>query len=390
MPKPLPYTLADGTTKRFKIRYRKADGKSTDKGGFTSERDANLWFAETLLAKNKGTYTSPTQRKKRLKEMIARYAATTVRLRPTTIATRQSVVANWVAPKWDNWAAAAIRQHDVEDWIEDMLKEGAGAATIQKAHGALLAILRQAMTAGLIHKNPAEGVKVPAVVVKPNLYLTHEEVAELAAAVEPRAKLVIGMLAYVGLRFGELAALRVGSINRATRRIEIDRSITTVEGRLVEGPPKGGKSRDAFYPEFLSEAVAAQTAGKRKADFLFTAAQGGPLRLDDWRGRVFYTATAKITAEREADAEKRNLGPAEPFPAVTPHDLRHTAASLAVQAGANIKVLQRILGHESASLTLDRYAGLFNDDLVAVSDLLNERVLSGGAGLWSGVTPEGA
>lgn len=65
---------------------------------------------------------------------------------------------------------------------------------------------------------------------------------------------------------------------------------------------------------------------------------------------------------RDADAE---------FPRVTPHDLRHTAASLAISAGANVKAVQRMLGHASASMTLDTYADLFDDDLDGVADALD-------------------
>ncbi|HEY9376953.1 MAG TPA: tyrosine-type recombinase/integrase, partial [Jiangellaceae bacterium] len=55
-----------------------------------------------------------------------------------------------------------------------------------------------------------------------------------------------------------------------------------------------------------------------------------------------------------------------------PHELRHTAASLAVSAGANAKAVQRMLGHAKASKTLDVYAELFDDDLEAVADRLDE------------------
>lgn len=57
----------------------------------------------------------------------------------------------------------------------------------------------------------------------------------------------------------------------------------------------------------------------------------------------------------------------ETFPRVTPHDLRHTAASFSVSAGA-----QRMLGHKSAAMTLDTYADLFDDDLDAVSEALDQ------------------
>jgi integrase len=72
-----------------------------------------------------------------------------------------------------------------------------------------------------------------------------------------------------------------------------------------------------------------------------------------------------LTALREAGLER-----------LTPHDLKHTAASLAVSAGANVKALQRMLGHKSASMTLDTYADLFEDDLSNVAERLNERVVA--------------
>ena len=54
------------------------------------------------------------------------------------------------------------------------------------------------------------------------------------------------------------------------------------------------------------------------------------------------------------------------FPRITAHDLRHTAASLAISAGANVKAVQRMLGHASAAMTLDVYADLFDSDVDAV------------------------
>jgi Phage integrase family len=56
---------------------------------------------------------------------------------------------------------------------------------------------------------------------------------------------------------------------------------------------------------------------------------------------------------------------------LTPHELRHTAASLAIAAGANVKAVQLMLGHASAAMTLDISAGLFADDLDAVADRLD-------------------
>jgi integrase len=64
------------------------------------------------------------------------------------------------------------------------------------------------------------------------------------------------------------------------------------------------------------------------------------------------------------------------FPSITPHDLRHTAASLAVSAGANVKAVQRMLGHAKASMTLDVNADLFGEDLDGVADRLDAAIKS--------------
>ena len=84
----------------------------------------------------------------------------------------------------------------------------------------------------------------------------------------------------------------------------------------------------------------------RPSDLLLTAPRGGELLLRNWRRRVF-----------DPTLQAARLGE------LTPHELRHTAASLAVAAGANVKAVQRMLGHASAAMTLDVYSGLFDDDL---------------------------
>jgi integrase len=96
--------------------------------------------------------------------------------------------------------------------------------------------------------------------------------------------------------------------------------------------------------------------GKGREDLLFPASKGGPLRISHWRPRVFNAARDSVND----------------FPNVTPHDLRHTAASLAVSAGGNVLVLARMLGHEDPSLTLRTYADLFDSDLDALADVLDQ------------------
>lgn len=113
---------------------------------------------------------------------------------------------------------------------------------------------------------------------------------------------------------------------------------------------------------------AALMVGKGRDALVFTTPGGvDVLRVSNWRKRFFAPAVAKCQKSDES------------CPTITPHDLRHTAASLAVSAGANVKAIQRMLGHAKASMTLDVYADLFDDDLDDVADSLDAAIKSAAA-----------
>ena len=122
----------------------------------------------------------------------------------------------------------------------------------------------------------------------------------------------------------------------------------------------------------LADELGALMVGKGRDDLVFTDQRGGVLRNSNWRARAFRPAVEKC---QKAD---------ESFPSITPHDLRHSAASLAVSAGANVKALQRMLGHAKASMTLDVYADLFDDDLDGVAESLDGAIKSAADQLRTG------
>ena len=99
--------------------------------------------------------------------------------------------------------------------------------------------------------------------------------------------------------------------------------------------------------------------GKGRDDLLWPSATGDYLAPPSARESWLSGAVARC---QKADPT---------FPRITAHALRHTAASLAIRAGANPKVAQRMLGHASAAMTLDVYADLFESDLDAVADRLD-------------------
>ena len=88
---------------------------------------------------------------------------------------------------------------------------------------------------------------------------------------------------------------------------------------------------------------------------VFTASKGGALRSQGFQRAVLTGAAARIGV-----------------PGLHPHELRHTAASLAIASGADVKVVQKMLGHKSATMTLDLYGHLFDDRLDDVADPLDQ------------------
>ena len=125
---------------------------------------------------------------------------------------------------------------------------------------------------------------------------------------------------------------------------------------MVFGAPKNQKARTVIVPRFAIDAIEPLLEGKGADALVFAALRGGPVRLNNFRRRVFAPA-----AERIGKAE------------LVPHDLRDTAASLAISSGASIKAVQRMLGHASAKMTLDVYGSLFEEDLETLADRIEER-----------------
>lgn len=191
------------------------------------------------------------------------------------------------------------------------------------------------------------------------MFLTHRQVEALAS--EARYGELVRVLAYTGLRWSEATALRVRSVDPGRRRLNIREGVTEVNGQHVLGSVKSHERRSVAFPDFLDSAVAAACRDKHPDDRLWSSPAGGFLRPGHSSEGWFATAVQRTMA---GDASFRR---------VTPHDLRHTAASLAISAGANAKVVQRMLGHKSAKVTLDTYAALFPDDLDNVTSALSRQ-----------------
>ena len=332
----------------WQARWRDPGGRQRKKN-FSRKVDAQRWLDQMQAERHRGQYIDPVAGKVRIRDVGEGWARGLTHLKVSTATRYRGLLNRHILPRFGSWAVADLRHTDVRDWVDDLSTSGLSAGSVRQAHRVLSLILAEALKDGRISRNAASGVKLPRAVRADPRFLTPDEVARLVEGAQPHG-LSVTVLALCGLRFGELAALRVRGVNLLRRRLVVSQSVTEVGGRLVWSLPKTNRTRTVPFPPSLAPAIEALCAGKAPEDLLFTAPEGGVLRLGNWRRRVF-------------DPACRAAG----LVGVTPHDLRHTAASLAIASGANVKAVQQMLGHASAAMTLDVYAGLFSDDLDAVA-----------------------
>lgn len=278
-------------------------------------------------------------------------------------------VASATIPRWGEVELARVRHADVQKWVAGLSAERS-AATVRKVYRVLSQVLGSAVKDGRLVRNVAEGIALPRVQSKERRYLTHEQVAELAdacaavpvskyssttAADRAAYRLLVLFLAYTGLRWGELAGLRVRRLDLMRRRASIVETYVVVDGHVAASDPKNHERREVPVPRFLVDVLAAHVAGKDGDALVFGGEKAGaPMRSRTFQRAVPDEAAASVGLD-----------------GLTPHALRHTAASLAIAAGADVKVVQQMLGHKSATMTLDLYGHLFPDRLDTVADALD-------------------
>ncbi|WP_344785083.1 tyrosine-type recombinase/integrase [Microbacterium kribbense] len=309
---------------------------------------------DTAIAR--GTYVDPTTGRVTVEELATDWLAFQAAvLKPSTVHGLNSAWRVHVAPAWGHVRIDEILHGHVRAWITE-LAAATGPSTVIRAHGVLAGILDVAVRDRRLADNPARGIRLPRKTPARRPYLADEQVELLAG--HARHPALVYTLAYTGLRWGEAIALRVRDVDRHRRRLHVQENAVTVNGRIHVGSPKTHRTRSVAYPSFLVSQIDAVVVGKLPDMLLFGTGR-------EYLPRPSSQAGWFASAVRHAQTED----PA--FPRVTPHDLRHTAAALAIRAGANVKAVQRMLGHASAVMTLDTYAHLFEDDLDTIAHAMN-------------------
>ncbi|GEK79317.1 site-specific integrase [Agrococcus baldri] len=340
---------------RYLVRWRDPERRQREKRGFTRKSDADGYLASVTTAISSGQYIDPREAKHTIGSLAEPWLRTKrSTLKPSSYAPLEASWRNYVEPRWGTVPVGLVRHSAVQEWASGI---GMSSTVVKRAYGVLSGILDVAERDRKIVVNPARGVRLPAKTVqRKHRYLTTRELLALAVASGPREPLVL-TLGLCGLRWGEAIELRGGDLDLVRRRIHVARAAVEVHGEIHVGDTKTGAARWVPIPALLVPMLVKLTSDKANDALVFDDGHGFHMRRTRVSaGSRSWFKTALTTA---------GIAP------MTLHDLRHTAASIAVSSGANVKAVQRMLGHASATMTLDRYADLFDDDLEALSDRID-------------------
>ncbi|WP_235211303.1 tyrosine-type recombinase/integrase [Nocardia brasiliensis] len=347
-----------GKGKRWRARYVDPNGVERSQSFDTKVQAQKFIDGDVTTKVVTGTWVDP-DRSGVLFSVVAEKWFTSKKFRkPKTVAGYRSLLDTVVLPRWGSTPLREIEFEDIQEWVVNLSQSGStrfegrglSASRVIQSYQVLSQVLRFAIKSKRLAVNPADEIDLPSMMAGERRYLTHVEVMQLALAAG-RFRALVFTLAYTGIRFGEAIALRSASIDLENRRIRVTRSATGVTGEgIVETDTKNHTTRAVPIPRILAKEFAKLLDGRGPEELVFPSHKGGYLTSTEFRW-VFDQAAIAVGLK-----------------GVVPHGLRHTAASLAISAGANIKVVQRMLGHKTATLTLDLYGHLFPDDLDTVAD----------------------
>lgn len=331
---------------------------------FRRRRDADAFAAIAQADRLRGMLADPRSGRRSV-ELVARsWLESNPAKRQTTWAADEHALRQWILPAIGHREVGAISPTDVQALVNDWTSRIA-PRTVRRHYGVLRAMLAYAVANDLIARSPCRGIKLPRVVEARSRLLSPTEVAAIADAMDPDDRPIVWLGALLGLRWSEVAGLRIGRIDFDNRTLVVAEAVTRGRhGRLVSGAPKSRAGlRRIPMPDALSEMLRAnlRARGLTEADseaFVFGDGKGGPLHYSNWRTRVWLPACSKAGCEGAGF-----------------HDLRRANATVMIAEGVDVKTAQQRLGHSDVRMTLGLYARVMEQADRDASEALAARFL---------------
>lgn len=366
--------------------YRDPSGKQKSKT-FRTKREAKSFLAEIETQKAHGSYISPHAGKEAFGDHAERWMRTW-NTEITTAARDRSVLRNHVLPKWGSWQLGNIDHMAVQEWVTELCAKQS-RAVVSECHRLTSGVLRSAVRNRLLAHNPADDVRIP----KRRKRDTDERIIsrddfrrKLLPAVPEYYRALVATAGGAGLRWGEVAGLCEDAIDLDAGTLKVIRTVVEVSGNTsFKAFPKSAAGRRVVpLPPWVLRVIREHLDAWPTLDDqspVFANMAGNPHRRTLFRARVWRPALVRAgllgeiteeadgsywstwqdpTGERqrqkfptEAQAVKAVAGLAAG--GLKFHDLRHSYATWLVDDGVPVNMVQRVLGHERSSTTLDLY-----------------------------------
>ena len=335
---------------------------------FRRRRDAEAFAAIAQANRLRGMLADPRSGRRSVELVAGNWLESNPTKRQTTWAADEHALRQWILPVIGQREVGSVSPTDIQNLVNGWTSRIA-PRTVRRHYGVLRAVLAYAVTSDLIARSPCRGIKLPRVAEPRSKLLSPAEVASIADAMDPAERPVVWLGALLGLRWSEVAGLRVGRIDFTSRTLHVAEAVTRGRhGRLVSGAPKSRSGiRRLPVPEALSEMLRGHLGarGLTEADaevFVFGDAKGGPLHYSNWRTRVWLPACAKAGCEGAGF-----------------HDLRRANATVMIAEGVDVKTAQQRLGHSDVRMTLGLYARVMDQADRDASEALAARFLGSSA-----------
>ena len=342
----------------YQVRYRDSSRRQRARS-FERLTDARNFRAEARLLRPRHGNLDPVASLITFERWADAYLDQKVSLRERTRDRYRSELRAHLVPSFGQKTMFSISRNDVQEFILTLVGRGLAANTIKGVYNLLASMMRLAEEEGVIDKSPCRRISLPPMVGNERRFLSAPEVERLVAAMDRRYRALVHTAAYLGLRWHEIAGLRLRYVELERGRPATLRVISTIERsggrcRVVDVGKTKAARRTLVMPEFLREALEDHVAKYSDGEWVFAAPKGGFLRYDNFRNREWSPAV-----------EKARLAP------LTFHCLRHTAAAFMIDDGADPLQLKRRMGHSDIRPSLDTYGHLFaqrEDALVKALD----------------------
>jgi integrase len=346
------------------VRLRGPDGREVSRT-FRTKREATEYEASQRTAKTRGAWVDPRGANVTFAEVSGEWLKSNLAKRPSTRARDASALRVHVLPSLGHRRIGSLTPSDVRALVADWSARMA-PRTVRRTYGALRAVVNYAVQNDLIGRSPCRGIKLPAIEPASVTILDPDDLVRLAHSMAGEFAPMVWLGAVLGLRWGEVAGLRVGRVDLLRRTITVAEQVTRGAGGVgFVSPPKSAAGRRTLsIPVELANLLSKHLSelgltGATSNALLFAGSSGRPLDYSNWRRRVWVPAV-----------ERAGLG------SLGFHDLRRTNATAMVLEGVDVKTAQARLGHSDPRLTLAVYAQATGEGDRSAAQKLGARLMT--------------